>query len=182
MAWEKLPAIGGLSQAEFSDKLKKAMPKALAACVTGALLWGLWVLLWRNPHWPVVASGALFPVGLLVLLRYGRISLNLPLSAFRVDLWLLFFALVAFRVVLAVAKTGYAAIFGRASPAIVAMPIPLRSEMGQLLLLWAITVTPGTIAILAEKDTVYIHTLHRPSAPQRLGLARLVRLLERIWG
>jgi multisubunit Na+/H+ antiporter MnhE subunit len=123
-----------------------------------------------------------FPVGLLLLLRYGRISLDLPLSAFRLDLWLLFFACVAFRVALAVVKTGYAAISGRASPAIVALPIPLRSEMGQLLLLWAITVTPGTIALLVEKDTVYIHCLHRPSDPQSLGLTRLVTLLERIWG
>jgi multisubunit Na+/H+ antiporter MnhE subunit len=49
-------------------------------------------------------------------------------------------------------------------------------------LLWAITVTPGTIALLVEKDTVYIHCLHRPSDPQSLGLTRLVTLLERIWG
>jgi len=101
---------------------------------------------------------------------------------FRLDLWLLFFACVAFRVALAVVKTGYAAISSRASPAIVALPIPLRSEMGQLLLLWAITVTPGTIALLVEKDTVYVHWLHRPSDPQSLGLTRLVTLLERIWG
>jgi len=158
------------------------MTRAFAACTTGALLWGLWILLWRSPHPPVVVSGAVFPVGLLLLLRYGRISLDLPLSAFRLDLWLLFFACVAFRVALAVVKTGYAAISGRASPAIVALPIPLRSEMGQLLLLWAITVTPGTIALLVEKDTVYIHCLHRPSDPQSLGLTRLVTLLERIWG
>jgi|GEM_PF-967602 len=174
--------MGGLSQARFSDKLKKAMARVLAACATGALLWGLWVLLWRSPHWPVVLSGAVFPVGLIVLLRSGRVSLNLPLSAFRIDLWLLFFGLVAFRVALAVVRTGYAAISGHVSPAIVAIPMTLRSEIGQLLLLWAITVTPGTIALLVEKDTVYIHCLHRPSDPQSLGLSRLMWLLERIWG
>jgi len=174
--------MGDLSQAGFFDKLKKAMARVLAACATGALLWGLWILLWRNPQWPVVASGAVFPVGLLVLLRSGRVSLNFPLSALRIDLWLLFFAFLAFRLALAVARTGYAAFSGRVSPAVVAMPMTLRSEMGQLLLLWAITVTPGTIALLVEKDTVYIHCLHRPSDHQSLGLARLVRLLERIWG
>lgn len=156
--------------------------RVLAAFVVGGLLWGLWILLWRELNWPVVASGMIFPAGLLLLLRSRRISLNVPPSAFRIDFWLSFFALVAFRIALAVVKTGYVAIFGRASPTIVAIPITLRSEIGQLLLLWAITVTPGTIALLVEKDTVYIHCLHRPSDPQALGLAHVMRLLERIWG
>ncbi|MGB9757470.1 MAG: Na+/H+ antiporter subunit E [Candidatus Bipolaricaulaceae bacterium] len=158
------------------------MVQVLAAFAIGGLLWGLWILLWRVPHWLVVASGAIFPAGLLLLFHAKRITLALPPSVFRVDLWLAFLSLVVGRVIYAVVKTSWAVILGRASPAIVAVPTPLRSEMGQLLLLWAITITPGTIALLVEGETVYVHCLHRPGDPQDLGLSRLIGLLERLWG
>ncbi len=58
----------------------------------------------------------------------------------------------------------------------------VKSEMGQLLLLWAITVTPGTIALLVEGDMAYVHCLHQPSSPRLAGIPVVENLLRRLWG
>ncbi len=147
----------------------------------GGALGGLWVLLWREPRPSVALAGGAFLVGLWVLQRTGRVALALPKGFFRLDLWLRFLALVGARVALAVGQTAWAALRGSIRPGILAVPLRLRSETAQLLLLWAITVTPGTIALLAEGDVLYVHCLHLPAGSELPGLARLQDLLERIW-
>lgn len=155
------------------------MVQILGAFGVGGLLWGLWVLLWRTTDWPVIAAGSVFLAGVYLFLWARRISLDLPHSVLRLDLWLSFFAIVAARVVMAVGKTGLAIVSGRVEPTVVAIPVPLGSELGRLLFLWAITVTPGTIALLVEGNLAYVHCLCRPSEK---GLSSLTRLLERILG
>ncbi len=154
----------------------------LAVFVVGAMLWGLWVLLWREPSWPVILAGAAFPLGLWLLRRSGRVRLALPPPFFRLHLWLGFWLTVGLRVAIAVAQTAWAAVTGSISPGIAAVPLRVRSEMAQLLLLWAITVTPGTIALLVEGETLYIHCLHLPPRGYPEGVERLQSLVQRIWG
>lgn len=130
----------------------------------------------------MILVGSAFPLGLWLVCRTGRVTLALPPRVFRVDLWALFFGLVAWRVTVAVARTAWAALTGTIQAGIVAVPLRVRTEMAQLLLLWAITVTPGTIALLAEGDVLYVHCLHLPAGPHLPGVNRLQDLLERIWG
>lgn len=148
--------------------------------MVGALLWGLWIVLWRTPSWQVIAAGA--PLGLLTALGMGK-KLDFPVRAWlRWDLWVAFLALVTARVARAVATVGWAIITGRAQAGIVAVPVSLRSDMGRFLLLWAITVTPGTIALLQEGDLLYIHCLRLPNGPGIPGLPALERVLGGLWG
>lgn len=153
----------------------------LATLAVGSALWGLWILLWRQPFWPVILAGGVFPLGLWLLRRKGLVSLALPPRFFRLDLWLRFLGLVGARVVTSVGQAAWAALTGSIRPGVVTVPLRVRSEMAQLLLLWAITITPGTIALLAEGDMLYVHCLHLPSDGSLIGLDHLQGLLERIW-
>ncbi|GAB4305468.1 MAG: Na+/H+ antiporter subunit E [Candidatus Bipolaricaulota bacterium] len=149
----------------------------------GGLLWGMWVLLWRGASWPVLAVGGVFPLGILLGAVGGRLRLEFPVSAWwRLDLWAAFGLAVTALVVKAVARTGWAILIGRIQPGVIAIPIRVRSEMGQLLLLWAITVTPGTIALLVEGDIAYVHCLDQPSQPRLPAIERVERLLVGLWG
>lgn len=155
----------------------------LPAVAVGGVLWGLWLVLWRSASWPVLASGALFPLGLALLFSLSRIRPEIPARVWlRLDLWLLLMGLVIVRVIVAVITTAWAILNGRARPGIVAMPVRLRSGMGRLLLLWAVTVTPGTIALLLEGDLLYVHTLRRPAGAAVPGIAALEGVLLRLWG
>ena len=159
------------------------MSRILPAAAVGGLLWGLWLVLWRSASWPVLASGALFPVGLALLSGLGRIRPEPPARVWlRLDLWLLLMGLVTARVVVAVITTTWAILTGRVRSGIVAMPVRLRSRMGRLLLLWAVTVTPGTIALLLEGDLLYVHTLRRPAGAMVPGIPALEGVLLRLWG
>lgn len=155
----------------------------LGAVGTGGVLWGLWLVLWRSVSWPVVASGALFPFGLVFLSGLGRIRPAVPSRVWlRLDLWMAFSLLLILRVAYAVLSTAFTLLMGKEAPGIVAVPVRLRSGMGRLLLLWAVTVTPGTIALLLEGDLLYVHTLHRPAGATVPGIAALEGVLLRLWG
>ncbi|MGC9529517.1 MAG: Na+/H+ antiporter subunit E [Candidatus Bipolaricaulaceae bacterium] len=113
----------------------------------------------------------------------GRIRLAFPLRVWlRWDLWLAFALLASARVTAAVTRTCWAIVRGDARPGIVAVPVSLQSDMGKLLLLWAVTVSPGTIALLMEDELLYVHCLHQPSGGGLPGLRLLERLLARLWG
>lgn len=141
------------------------------------------MLLWRGPPWPVALAGLAFPAGTLLATAAGRLPFHFPLTAWlRLDLWAAFFLAVAALVARSVAATGWAIATGRVKPGIVAIPVQVRSEMGKLLLLWAITVTPGTIALLVEEDAAYVHALHRPAGASLPGVDVLQRLLRGLWG
>jgi len=153
-----------------------------AAFLLGAVLWGLWVLLWRGPNWPLIAAGGVFPLVIWLAHRTGRLVLAVPAGFFRADLWILFFALVGWRVVQAVFHTAFAAVTGTIRPGVLAIHVQVQTEMARLLLIWAITVTPGTIGLLVERDMLYVHCLHLPSGAVLPGLDRLQGLLKRMWG
>lgn len=159
------------------------MRRWVGGIVVGALLWGLWVLLWRRADPVVLASGAVFPLGIAGAAALGLLRFDFSLTAwYRLDLWLRFAGLVALLVAQGVTWTGWSVLTGRSRSGIVTVPLEVRSEMGRLLLMWAITVTPGTIALLAEGDLVYIHCLHRPEGFQVRGEGRVQELLRRLWG
>jgi len=149
----------------------------------GGLLWGLWLLLWRSIAWPVVASGAIFPLGLAMALKAGVVRLDFPARAWlRWDLWALLALLLSFRVAQGVLTTSYAILTGRARSGVIAVPVRLTSDMGRLLFLWAVTVTPGTIALLLEEELLYVHCLRRPRGMTPTGLTALEGVLLRLWG
>ncbi|HEU68340.1 MAG TPA: hypothetical protein ENN53_03875 [Candidatus Acetothermia bacterium] len=175
------PSLRGARRA--SAILQFAMRHWISGIAIGGLLWGMWILLWRGASWPVLALGGLFPLGILLGAVWGPLRLEFPVTAWwRLDLWAAFGLAVAALVMQAVARTGWAILTGRIQPGVIAIPIRVRSEMGQLLLLWAITVTPGTIALLVEGDIAYVHCLHRPSQPRLPGAAWVDGLLVRLWG
>jgi len=149
----------------------------------GLMLAALWVGLWRHVSVPVLAGGLALLALPAALLAWGKVELDLPLSAWlRLDLWTAFFVLVALRVLQAVAVTTAAVVLGDQRSAIVAVPVTVRSHMARLLLLWSITVTPGTIALLLEGDLLYVHCLYSPRSPELPGMTLTQRLLGGIWG
>lgn len=159
------------------------MRRWIGAIVVGGLLWGMWSLLWRGAEWPILVVGVLFPAATLGATKVGILPMNFPLGAWlRVDLWAAFALAVTALTIVSVARTGWAILTGHVRSGIIAIPIRVRSEMGQLLLLWAITVTPGTIALLVEENTAYVHCLHRPTGPCLPGTSRVENLLVRLWG
>ncbi len=76
-----------------------------------------------------------------------------PLSLFRFILHL------AVRIIASTIHTSSLILFGREESRIVALPIRLAAPFGRLLLLNAITLTPSTISLLIEGDTLYVHWL-----------------------
>lgn len=160
-----------------------AVARVLKAGALGLGLWALWIVLWRDTSGPVVAGGAAFVLLLIGLTLRGKLRLEQPASAWlRWDLWLVFFCLVALRVVQAVAVAGMTVLSGRTCSGIVAVPVTVKSDVARLLLLWSITVTPGTIALLLEGDLLYVHCLHQPPVSGLPGLPTFQRLLGRLWG
>lgn len=149
----------------------------------GTLLWALWTALWREFSVPVLAGGGALFVLPAVLVLSGKLTLAQPLSAWvRLDLWLAFLTVVALRVAQSVAITGLTVITGRVRPQVVCVPVSVKSDEARLLLLWSITVTPGTIALLLEGDVLYVHCLCQPLKPGLPGLALSERLLRGLWG
>ncbi len=149
----------------------------------GVLLWGLWIGLWRVFELPVVLGGGVLFVLPFALVLSGKLTLAQPLSAWvRWDLWLGFLVLVALRVAQSVVVTGVSVITGRVRPCVVCVPVTVKSDVARLLLLWSITVTPGTIALLLEGDVLYVHCLCQPFRPGLPGLALSERLLGALWG
>lgn len=159
------------------------MRRWVGGIVVGGLLWGLWVLLWRRADPVVLVVGAAFPLAIVGATALGVLRFEFPLAAwYRLDLWLRFVALVVVLVAQGVARTGWAVLTGRSRSGIVAIPLRADSEMARLLLLWAITVTPGTIALLVEGDLVYVHCLHCPDCPRLGGEKPIQEILRGLWG
>lgn len=155
----------------------------LAAAVGGGVLWGIWVLLWRSTAPTVLISGLWCPVFLGLLVWQGKVGRELaPGVWFRLDLWLSFFALFLFGILRGVVATGLAVITGRTRPGIIAVPLRVRSDLSRLLLILAITASPGTIALLAEGEILYVHCLHLPSGPRLSGVDALQGMLRKLAG
>lgn len=159
------------------------MKGILAAVVGGGLLWGIWVLLWRSTAFPVLVSGIWCPLLFTGLVWKGKVGQGIePGVWFRLDLWFFFFALFLFGVLKGVARTGLAIVSGQTNPGIIAVPLRVRSDLSRLLLILAITASPGTIALLAEGEILYIHCLHLPPRPHLPEVEALQGVLMRLAG
>jgi len=155
----------------------------LPALVGGGLLWGIWVLLWRSASPPVLLSGLWCPLALLFFSRWGGLGRGVPPHTWaRLDLWVAYFALFGLGVVRGVLRTSLSVIAGKARPGIIAIPLQVRSDLGKFLLVLAITASPGTIALLAEGEILYVHCLHLPAGPDLPGIGALRALLVKLTG
>ena len=163
-----------------SRKWERAL---LTALVGGGLLWGLWVLLWRSTSLPVLLSGLWCPLTLLFFSRLSGLGHGVPLHTWaRIDLWVGYFALFGLGVVRGVIRTSLSIIAGVARPGIIAIPLQVGSDLGKFLLVLAITASPGTIALLAEEEILYVHCLHLPSGPDLPGIGPVRALLVKLTG
>lgn len=73
----------------------------------------------------------------------------------------------------------------RLRPAVVAVPISLKTDLGIATLASMVTLTPGTTAlhVSERRDTLYVHVLDSPSpddtvAAIKNGFERLIRRIE----
>ncbi len=128
------------------------------------VLLGFWVIFYNAINFQILISGSLISWLVLFLYRTLLGSLEFPTWAFKKTyLWLLFFLRLAYRIVLSTARTLFLVITNRIKPEIVVYPCEVRSSFGRLLLMNSITLTPTTIAILTERNLLYIHHLYLPS-------------------
>jgi multicomponent Na+:H+ antiporter subunit E len=74
---------------------------------------------------------------------------------------------------------------GRLQPAVVGVPIELRTDLGIATLANLVTLTPGTTAlhVSENRDTLYVHVLDAPTAEAVIddiknGFERLIRRIE----
>ena len=74
---------------------------------------------------------------------------------------------------------------GRLQPAVLAVPIELRTDFGIATLANLVTLTPGTTAlhVSENRDTLYVHVLDAPEADAviddiKTGFERLIRKIE----
>ena len=159
------------------------MKGLLVTAVGGGVLWGIWVLLWRSTSLPVLVSG--FWCALLVggLVGWRKAGQGFKAGVwYRLDLWVLFAALFLFGVARGVVRTAGAILRGRTDPGIIAVPLEVESDLSRLLLILAITASPGTIAILAEREILYVHCLLLPRGPHLPEVGAMQRLLRALAG
>jgi multisubunit Na+/H+ antiporter MnhE subunit len=162
------------------ERLIKALPAAL---VGGGILWGLWILFWRSTGLPVVLSGMWCPLTLFFLAVRRGLGIGVSCSVwFRPDLWGSFLFLFLYGVIRGVCRTTVSILRGKYSPGIIAIPLRVRSDLGKLLLVLAITASPGTIALLAEEEILYVHCLELPPKPELPGIGLLQRILVKLTG
>ncbi len=141
----------------MKELLKKA--KALLRYLAGAgTLYLLWLVLFRDLG-PVYLIGGVFVV-LIVIFLYRRfdLSIDIPIESLGRPLtWLRFFALLLFEIARSTIRTCYLILTGGVEGRIVVYDTELKTGSAKLFLLNSITLTPITIAILSEKNLVYIH-------------------------
>ncbi len=162
------------------ERARDGLPVAL---IGGGALWGIWILLWRSTDLPVILSGLWCPFALLAFSIWTGLGTGVRWTVWtRPDLWAAFLALFLWGVARGVVRTAVAALRGTCSPGIIAIPLRVRSDLGKLLLVLAITASPGTIALLAEGEILYVHCLELPERPALPGIGPLQRVLVKLTG
>lgn len=128
------------------------------------VLLGFWVIFYDAINFQILISGSLISCLVLFLYRMLLGNLEIPTQALKkINLWLLFFLRLAYHIVLSTARTLSLVITNRIKPEIIVYPCEVESDLGHLLLMNSITLTPTTIAILTERNLLYIHHLYLPS-------------------
>ena len=142
----------------------------------------LWILLNGSVTWEIIllGLGLTAAIGLAAFLLWGygpkkelRIYSRLPLFA-------------AYLVVLlySILKANYSVLRlilspGRIQPALVRVEVDLKTEMARYILANSITLTPGTITVLSEGNTLTVHCLRRELLGD-LSESVFVRLLRKM--
>ncbi|MFP4588898.1 MAG: Na+/H+ antiporter subunit E [Candidatus Acetothermia bacterium] len=130
--------------------------KLLGGWCVLVVLW--WVLSGGSDSLAVILVGALGALAILFLYRRFELAVDIPLrSATYPLLWLKFLFILLVQIGIATARTCYLILTGDIEPKIVAYNTKLERGSSRLFLLNSITLTPTTIAILSEKELVYIH-------------------------
>ena len=141
------------------------------------------MLLWRSTAPQVVLSGLIWPLALGWLAWRRGLGEGLrPAVWYRLDLWALYLVLFLFGVIMGVARTAITIATGAVSPGIIAVPLRVKSDLSRLLLILAITASPGTIALLAEGEILYVHCLRLPRGPELPAVEALQRVLMGLSG
>ncbi|NOX45083.1 MAG: Na+/H+ antiporter subunit E [Caldiserica bacterium] len=172
--------MGTREGSTVAERARAAIPVAL---VGGGALWGIWILLWRSTSVLVLVSGMWCPIALFSLSVWSGLGTGVPRSVWtRPDLWAAFLLLFLWGVARGVIRTAASILRARYSPGIIAIPVRVRSDLGKLLLVLAITASPGTIAILVEEEILYVHCLQLPERPELPGVGALQRILVKLTG
>lgn len=122
----------------------------------------VWFALARSTAPAVIAIGAASAIGVTLLQRLLFPRIHLPTISLVVTR---FPQLVAFGFVLIwrfIASTLYTCrliVSRKAEGRIVALPVQIEDQFGRFVLLNSITLTPSTISLLLEGDTLYVHWL-----------------------
>ena len=169
----------------MTARTKWAIVRFLLTTIT---LWGGWLLFTWSVDWGSVLTG--LGASLIVSAFTFRIFIeeqeagrrsHLP----RIDLLIVFLAVLIFNMYVASFKVLWNIIRGRFTPGVVHFRTRLRTDVARVALTSAITLTPGTITIALDDDHLIVHWLDaRTSHSRRAG--ELIKgttenLLKRIW-
>jgi len=126
------------------------------------LLVAVWISLTQSIDAVSISVGVIGAAGITLLQHHLFPSIHVPSLAkvvMRVHLFLLFTVMLAWRFASSTLYTSWIILTGREEGRIVALPVRIKDPIGQFILLNSITVTPSTISLLLEEDTLYVHWL-----------------------
>lgn len=141
--------------------LKTIFKKTIRLAVGWSILLFLWWILAEDSGRPIVLLiGVLGSGGVIFLYHRFDLSIDIPMSSLALPvLWIKFFLILISEIGKTTIRTCYLIITGKFEPKIIAYETELETGYGLLFLLNSITLTPTTIAVLSEKNLIYIHHL-----------------------
>ncbi len=122
----------------------------------------VWFALARNMEPAVIGIGIASAAGATFVqhLLFPRIHLpTVPLLIMRLPQLAAFAFVLLLRFVASTVYTSFLILYRRAEGRIVALPVQIEDQFGRFVLLNSITLTPSTISLLLEGNTIYVHWL-----------------------
>lgn len=134
--------------------------KTIGLIIQWAVLTAIWLILFNRVEIFFILTGTAGSVAVLFLSRKLQKGIAvLPENISKLPVGVFFLTRLLIQIAISTTKTIVMSVTGNIKPKIVAVPVQVKSELGQLLLLNSITLTPTTIAVLKENNLVYIHHL-----------------------
>jgi multicomponent Na+:H+ antiporter subunit E len=130
------------------------------------LSYGLWLIFTWNSGIQNLTAG--FVVSLLTVILFGRDFPYKKKKFFQVERYF-YFLVYLFVFTGTMIKANFIMAYRVLSPrlpikpAIVKVPIGIKSPLGRIILANSITLTPGTLTVEIEEDALYIHWIHLES-------------------
>lgn len=146
----------------------------------GVGLFCLWLLL--SGHFdPLLLGLGLFSTVLTVYLALRMEVLDHESHPLHLSFALLrFWAYLVWQIVLANVDVASRVLGLRPiSPTLVRLPLPLKTDLGRVIYANSITLTPGTVSLEVDSDTVLVHALSKEAAAD-LQAGRMARLVPDI--